>query len=54
MNRKDYLYSPFGSLGVWSCFPIPKPKKQTAYIGETPSKGANIPLYRPLNPYINS
>ncbi len=38
------LYSPLGNDGVCKAFPTPKPKKQTAYIGVTPTRGAAIPL----------
>ena len=34
----------------WRLFPVPYPKKQIANIGETPTKGASIPLYNPVNP----
>lgn len=46
-----YLNSPLGSLGVCKDLPIPKPRKQIAYIGVTPIRGAAIPLYNPRNPF---
>ena len=33
-----------------SSFPVPKPKKLKAKIGETPTIGAPIPLYNPRKP----
>ena len=46
------MNSPFGSDGVCRDFPMPKPRKQTAYMGVTPIRGAAIPLYNPLKPLI--
>ena len=40
-----------GSSGL-VFLPIPYPQKLIANIGVTPIKGANIPRYRPLKPYV--
>ena len=48
--RGIYLNS---SVSFLCCnfLPIPKPRKQRAYIGVTPMIGAAMPLYRPSTPY---
>lgn len=46
----SYVRSSVGCF-CWSFLPIPKPKKQTANIGDTPANGAAMPLYKPLIPW---
>lgn len=45
----SYVSCSLGSF-CWSFFPTPNPKKHRAKIGETPTRGAAIPLYSPKKP----